>query len=194
MGAVFLVLNRDLGWWQVSPVVNYILLGIVYYMSFMCGTNLVLNVYRLIGYEVAEFFGAPAFAQSPGEFWRRWNKPMHEWLMDNVYHQLTGHKRLYTGIPLVFAVSGLCHEYTISLASGTINGFMMTFFLIQSFMFVLSIFLHDLLSANITDYKNRKDLALLRWTATMTSIVVPGVLFVHNLETVFALHTIRIPF
>lgn len=188
LGVVLLYVNSRLGWWQISPAVNYATLGAEYYLFFMCGTNLLLNIYRIIGYEVSEFFDAPAFATSPHSLWRRWNIPMHEWLRDNVYLQITGRKRLYTGIPLVFVASGLCHGYTVSLASCTTNGFMLIFFMIQSCVYVLSMLLHDLLSGHVTDYKRRKDLAVIKWALTMASVIVPGFLFVHNMDRVFLLH------
>lgn len=188
LGGALLALNRDLEWWKVSPIVDYATLGLEYYLFLIFTASAIMNIYRIMGYEVSEFFDAPLFALSPGEFWRRWNRPMQEWLMDNVFHQVTGLKRLYAGVLVTFAASGLFHEYTISLPSGTINGFMLAYFLIQSCVYLLSIRLHRLLSGSVRDYKKRKDLIILKWGLTMASLAVPGVLFIHNLRKVFPLH------
>lgn len=188
LGAGLLSLNLSRGWWKISPVVDYAMLGLEYYLFFVFIATLMVSVYRTIGYEVSEFFETPLYALSPGEFWRRWNKPMQEWLMDNVFNQVMGRKRLYTGIILTFAASGLFHEYTISLASDTINGFMLAYFLLQSGAYLLSIYLHHVLSGSITDYEKRKDIIVIKWASTMASLTVPGVLFIHNLRKVFPLH------
>lgn len=188
LGAGLLTLNLNRGWWKTSPIVDYATLGLEYYLFFVFTATLIISPYRALGYEVSEFFETPLYALSPGEFWRRWNKPMQEWLKDNVFHQIPGRKRLYTGILLTFTASGLFHEYTISLASDTINGFMLAYFLIQSGVCLSSIYLHRLLSESITDYKKRKDIIVIKWVSTMAFLTLPGVLFLHNLRKVFPLH------
>ncbi|MCP4365475.1 MAG: hypothetical protein GY800_09285 [Planctomycetes bacterium] len=188
LATALLALNWNLAWWKVSPVVDYVTLGLEYYLLFMFVTTMLIAVYRLLGYEVAEFFNRPLYSLSPCEFWSRWNLPVQEWLVYNVFNQVAGRRRLYTGVLLTFIVSGLLHEYAVSLASGTINGFMLTYFVIQSFTYLLSIHLHRLSSRYLMDYKNATGLKIAQWVLTMACIVIPGILFIYNVRKILPLN------
>ncbi|MHC4196647.1 MAG: MBOAT family O-acyltransferase [Planctomycetota bacterium] len=188
LATALLALNWNLAWWKVSPVVDYITLGLEYYLLFMFATTMLIAVYRLLGYEVAEFFEAPLYATSPFEFWSRWNLPVQEWLVYNVFGRVSGRKRLAAGVFLSFVASGLLHEYAVSLASGTINGFMLTYFVIQSFACLLSIRLHRRPPQFLANYTNAKGLKIAQWALTMACLVIPGILFVHNVRKVLPLN------
>ncbi|MCP4363691.1 MAG: hypothetical protein GY800_00075 [Planctomycetes bacterium] len=194
LATALLALNWNLAWWKVSPVVDYITLGLEYYLLLMFVTTMLIAVYRLLGYEVAEFFKAPLYAMSPFEFWRRWNKPMQEWLVYNVFRvfgRVSGRKRFATGVFLSFVASGLLHEYAVSLASCTINGFMLTYFMIQSFACLLSIRLHrrpPQFLGSLANYTGAKGLKIAQWALTMACLAIPGIFFIYNLKKVFPLN------
>jgi D-alanyl-lipoteichoic acid acyltransferase DltB (MBOAT superfamily) len=185
LATALLALNWNLAWWKVSPVVDYITLGLEYYLLLMFVTTMLIAVYRLLGYEVAEFFNRPSYSLSPREFWGRWNLPMQEWLAYNVFNQVAGRRRLYTGVLLTFIVSGLIHEYAVSLASCTINGFLLTYFMIQSFACLLSIHLRRRPPRFLVNYTGAKGLKIAQWALTMACLVIPGILFIYNLKKVF---------
>ncbi len=149
---------------------------------------MLIAVYRLLGYEVAEIFEAPLYATSPFEFWRRWNKPMQEWLAYNVFGRVSGRKRLAAGVFLSFVASGLVHEYVVSLSSCTLNGFMLTYFVIQSFACLLSIRLRRRPPRFLANYTNTKGLKIAQWALTMACLLIPGILFVYNVKKILPLN------
>lgn len=75
---------------------------------------------------------ASAFvACSPADFWRRWNRPVGEWLYCHVFRR-TGTAGCRAGaILLTFAVSGLLHEYIVGMLTGRVTGYPTAFFLLQ---------------------------------------------------------------
>ena len=50
-------------------------------------------------------------AYSPADFWRRWNRPMYRWLLENIYRPWADADTLTWPGSCTFAVSGLLHEY-----------------------------------------------------------------------------------
>ncbi len=70
-------------------------------------------------------------AYSPAEFWRRWNRPMYRWLLENVYKPLGGRHYLYPAGLVTFALSGLLHEYLYAVTFRRVSGCFLAFFLLQ---------------------------------------------------------------
>lgn len=75
------------------------------YMAIGCG--------RLFGIGLDENFHRPYFADSVGDFWRRWHISLSTWFRDYVYIPLGGnrvsHIRNYFNLFVTFLVSGLWH-------------------------------------------------------------------------------------
>ncbi len=196
-GMTFLLLNRRFGWWSAlggSFLLEYSTLAVEYYFLCVGLVNLGVGIHRMMGYEVEGFFHGHARACSPGEFWVRWNVPVHEWLRDNVYRKFggDGHRYPYCGLFATFLVSGLFHEYTVSLATNTFNGFMLAYFMTQFLSVVLSISLHRLLSRGLPDYANMRSKRWflgVKWFLTLSCVLLPVPLFIHNFKKIFPLHT-----
>jgi D-alanyl-lipoteichoic acid acyltransferase DltB (MBOAT superfamily) len=72
------------------------------------------------------------WAASPAEFWRRWNRPVQEWLFEYVFRPIAGAGRTGAATVAAFAASGILHEYIVAMASGRITGYPTAFFLVQS--------------------------------------------------------------
>ena len=55
-------------------------------------------------------------AAAPGTYWKRWNMPVHKWMLRHVYFPAlhAGVPRMWAGT-LVFAVSATFHELLIGL-------------------------------------------------------------------------------
>jgi hypothetical protein len=77
-------------------------------------------------------------AHSPAEFWRRWNRPMYRWLLENVYKPLGGRRRPLLATLAVFAVSGLLHEFQFGVAFQRVTGYPTAFFLLHGLAVVLT--------------------------------------------------------
>jgi len=192
LGTTFLLLNRHSGWWRLSPQLDYLTLGLEYYLLCVGLVYLGVGIHKRMGYEVEGFFHEPASARSPGEFWAGWNVPVHEWLRDNVYKRVGGRRHPYRGLFATFLFSGLFHEYIISLASNTLNGFMVAYFMTQFVCVVFSISLHRFLNQYLPDYSRMRltrPFLGVKWFLTLSCVLIPVSLFIHNFKKVFPLHT-----
>lgn len=93
----------------------------------------------LAGYEVDELFDAPLLSRSPRDFWsRRWNKFISRFALKHIALK-TRHLRPEWTVLLVFACSGLFHEYFawgVGVQQAE-HGKMMLFFLIQGLAVLL---------------------------------------------------------
>ncbi len=191
LGMACLLLNRHYGWWKVSPLMDYFTLGVEYY--FLC-VGLVyfgVGIHRGMGYRVNGFFREPIRARSPLEFWARWNIPVHEWLRDNIYKKLGGHRHRYRGLFATFFLSGLFHEYILSMASNTLNGYMLAYFMIQFLVLVSSMYLNIVLKNQLANYPRVRSARWFRGVSrllTFTCILLPVPLFIHNFKKVFPIH------
>ncbi|MFN3466071.1 MAG: MBOAT family O-acyltransferase, partial [Candidatus Brocadiales bacterium] len=125
---------------------------------------------------------------------------VHEWLMDNVYKKFgggrtapdRGRRHPYCGLFATFLASGLFHEYIISLASNTLNGFMLAYFMTQFFLVVFSISVHHFLNRQFPGYARvrlTRPFKGIKWLLTLSCVLLPVPLFIHNFEKVFPLHT-----
>ena len=71
------------------------------------------------------------FARSPADFWRRYNRPVTQYMFENVFRPAGGAKKPVRAILAAFFVSGLLHEYIADIALQSVQGFQMAFFMIQ---------------------------------------------------------------
>jgi hypothetical protein len=77
-------------------------------------------------------------AYSPADFWRRWNRPMYRWLLENVYRPLGGRRNPHLAVLGTFAVSGLLHEYLFDVTFRCVTGYPAAFFLLHGLAAVLT--------------------------------------------------------
>ena len=76
---------------------------------------------------------------SPAEFWRRWNRPMYRWLLENVHKPLGGRQNPRLAVLGTFAVSGLMHEYLFGVTFRHATGCPTAFFLLQGLVVALTL-------------------------------------------------------
>jgi hypothetical protein len=112
----------------LEHVVKAVCLGIWCVWAYNANTAL----WRLAGGPAAWFADRNVLgAYSPAEFWRRWNRPMHRWLLANVYGPLGGRRHPYLAGVVAFALSGLLHEYLYAVTFRRVSGYFLAFFLLQ---------------------------------------------------------------
>jgi diacylglycerol O-acyltransferase-1 len=66
-------------------------------------------------------------ANNLGEFWRKWNFPIHSFLMRHIYYPMR--RRKYSGqtaLLVSFFISAIFHEYIMIGILGTVNGLAFT--------------------------------------------------------------------
>ena len=83
------------------------------YCDFSGYTDMAIGAAHTFGFKLPQNFNRPYFADSIGEFWRRWHITLSSWLRDYVYIPLGGSRgspaRTYRNIVLTFALCGLWH-------------------------------------------------------------------------------------
>jgi hypothetical protein len=96
-------------------------------------------LWRLAGAPAAFFtIKSVLWAHSPADFWRRWNRPMYWWLLENVYRPLGGRRNPRLAVLATFAVSGLLHEYLFGVTFRRATGYPTVFFLLHGLATVLT--------------------------------------------------------
>lgn len=73
----------------------------------------------------------PTAARSPADFWRRYNRVIGLALYENVFKPVGGRRHPVRATLVVFAVSGLIHEYIFLHVVGRAQGYQMLFFMLQ---------------------------------------------------------------
>lgn len=76
-------------------------------------SSIAIGAARILGYDLMQNFARPYFAQSIGEFWKRWHMSLMEWFKTYVYIPLGGNRvhalKWARNILIVFLISGLWH-------------------------------------------------------------------------------------
>lgn len=117
--------------WSAAPFLaeHCIKVAVVFFIAVQLG-QLSAALLRLIGLPADDPMNNPFAARTPADFWRRWNRPIWQFLNHHVFTPLGGRRRLPIGVLSAFAVSGICHEYLFAVARGSL-GWQMLFFLLQ---------------------------------------------------------------
>jgi hypothetical protein len=87
--------------------------------------------WRLAGGCAIEFMDNPFAARTPADFWRRYNRPVHQFFDENVFLPLGGRRRPWRALIAVFFISALVHEYVFSMGVGRVQGYQTAFFMLQ---------------------------------------------------------------
>ncbi len=97
------------------------------YADFSGGIDLVLGGARLMGVRLAENFRQPYFADSLGDFWRRWHMTLGAWMKDYVFYPFA----LSSGVHRLCArVKALPWGNTLSRTLPAALGNLLVFFLV----------------------------------------------------------------
>lgn len=88
------------------------------------------SIWRLAGFRTVKFANKPQLAYSPAEFWRRYHREVHRWVYMDVFKPWSVMSPVLA-LLLAFAVSGLAHEYVVSISLEHFNGYMLLFFLLN---------------------------------------------------------------
>lgn len=96
-----------------SIFIAAVLYSIQIYCDFAGYSLMAIGVARLFGIHLDENFQQPYFANSIGDFWRRWHISLSTWFRDYVYIPLGGNRcsqlRNYFNLFVTFLISGLWH-------------------------------------------------------------------------------------
>ena len=87
---------------------------------------------RLAGYNISPLIDNCYLATTPGEFWRRYNKRVGQWLYLNVFVPSGGRRAPIRGVFAAFFVSAVLHEVAFAIATSRFTGYQFTFFILQA--------------------------------------------------------------
>ena len=94
--------------------------------------------WRALGGPGRDIMRNPFAARTPADFWRRYNRPVHEFLREDVFSSVAGSRRRRPGsvaaagaAVLTFVLSAAVHEYVFAIPIGRLRGYQTAFFLLQ---------------------------------------------------------------
>jgi hypothetical protein len=70
-------------------------------------------------------------SRTVAEFWRRYNNRIHTWFYYNVFRGPLARRAPLLAVVLAFFISGLLHEAMFAVATSRVDGYQMTFFMLQ---------------------------------------------------------------
>ena len=109
-------------------VLATVLFAFQIYGDFAGYSGIAIGVAKLMGFDLMVNFNRPYFANSIGDFWKRWHISLSTWFRDYFYIPLGGNRvskhRWYINLFLTFVVSGLWHgaNWTF-IIWGALHGF-----------------------------------------------------------------------
>jgi hypothetical protein len=104
---------------------------VAFFLAVFSGLALAAALWRLLGGMARDYMANPLAASTPGEFWRRYNRNMHQFFLKDVFVSAGGLRAPVRATLLVFILSAVIHEYLFSIAIGRVQGYQTAFFLIQ---------------------------------------------------------------
>jgi hypothetical protein len=120
-----------LDWSGVPFLAEHAAKLVAFYVPTLSALAVGSSSWRLLGGRARDHMDHPYLARTPADFWRRYNRNMQQFFLEDVFIPMGGRHRPCAGILSVFALSGLLHEIIFGVASGRVPGFQMAFFLIQ---------------------------------------------------------------
>jgi hypothetical protein len=184
LGAIALLLGSFSIDWETYPFwAEHAVKVVATFLVLVPLANVASSVWRLVGGRGLDFMDNPFAARTPADFWRRYNRPVHEFLQHDVFVPAGGRRRPIVGAIAVFLVSAAIHEYVFSVAVRRVQGYQTAFFLLQG-----------VAVAGTLRAKPRGATAAACVIATFTFNVATAVLFFASVNRVipFYLHSVRL--
>lgn len=100
-----------------------------FYSFFHCWLNMLAEVLR---FGDREFYQDWWNSTTLSEYWRTWNRPVHQWLLRHVYYPMTraGCSKLQSAF-FIFFLSGVGHEVLVSIPCNTFQLWVLGSFMAQ---------------------------------------------------------------
>ena len=118
--------------------------AVTFFLVLMPLTALGGAAWRLAGGQGVDFMDNPFAARTPADFWRRYNRPVHQFFQEDLFKPAAGVSRgrraaVVPATLATFLVSAAVHEYVFSVAVGRVDGYQTAFFLLQGLAVVLTL-------------------------------------------------------
>lgn len=137
------------------------------YCDFSAYSDIAIGSAKILGINLMKNFNSPYFSLSITEFWKRWHISLSTWFRDYVYIPLGGNRGLkwktYYNLLLTFLISGFWHgaNWTF-IIWGAIHGVVVV------------------IEKELSNYVSIKIPVILKWSFTMTLVLIAWVFFRSN--------------
>jgi hypothetical protein len=125
-------------WTRTSFALEHAAKVVGFFLVLFPFTAAIAVLWRLFLGPARDHMRNPFAARTPADFWRRYNRPTHEFLEEDVFKPAAGSRRGPDGrwaglgaIVLTFLLSAVAHEYVFAVPIGRVQGYQTAFFLIQ---------------------------------------------------------------
>ena len=153
----------------------------VLFLTFSAALEATTALWRLLGGRARGMMEKPYLARTPAEFWRRYNRVVQQFLLENFY-RLSGRKASLRTVMLVFFLSAVMHEYAFTIALERVQGYQLAFF-----------FLHGLAALATFRWKPRGLAALVGIGLTFLFNLFSTVLFFASINSVLPFYQHGLP-
>jgi hypothetical protein len=130
-GAALVAFVFHINWRALPFVAEHAVKVVAFFLALIPLSTAAAAAWRLAGGRGLDFMNNPFVARTPADFWRRYNRPVHQFLEQDIFLPLGGRRRPLLGTVAVFVVSAAIHEYVFSMAVGRVQGYQTAFFLLQ---------------------------------------------------------------
>lgn len=131
IAAVLVALVVRYDWTELGFYVEHIAKSASIFWLATATLSVAAKAAQRLGAPSEDFTRAPFAARTPAEFWRRYNRGVMQFFHENVFKRLAHSRGPVYSILLIFVISGVAHEYAFAAATGRVEGYQMTFFLLQ---------------------------------------------------------------
>ena len=118
-------------WRRIGFAAEHATKVVTFFLALVPMTAALSAGWRLLGGRAIDFMDNPFAARTPADFWRRYNRPVHQFFDEDVFIPLGGRRRRWRALLAVFVISALVHEYVFSMGVGRIQGYQTAYFLLQ---------------------------------------------------------------
>ncbi|MDH4393577.1 MAG: MBOAT family O-acyltransferase [Aquabacterium sp.] len=179
--ALLLVLFR-VDWSEVPFLVEHASKAVALMLTITAALGAAAALWRLGGGTARDYMDKPFTAKTPAEFWRRYNRNVHQFFWQDVFDGRRSRRAPIRSILLVFALSAVLHEFIFLAAIGEVQGYQTAFFLLQG------------LAAASTARLKVQGWRVIPWTAgTLVFNLLSSVLFFASLHQVAPIYAQGLP-
>ena len=180
-GAVFLATFR-IDWARYNFAREHAVKVVALFLALVPLANFGASLWRLAGGRGGDFMDNPFAARTPADFWRRYNRPVHQFIEHDVFTPAGGRRSPCRAAVAAFVVSAVIHEYVFFVPVGRVLGYQTAFFLVQG------------LAAAITlRLRPRGIAAAASIAATFAFNLATGILFFASVDQVLPFYVNDVP-
>jgi hypothetical protein len=130
-GIILLWLLFHVDWHALPFLAEHASKVTAFLLAVFSGLAIASALWRLSGGRARDYMANPLAATTPADFWRRYNRNMHQFFLKDVFVSVGGLRNPLRATLVVFVLSALMHEYIFGIAIGRVQGYQTSFFLIQ---------------------------------------------------------------